>query len=198
MKHRHLLAILVTLALAIASCGGDEAKDTSTQVTGTSTAEQTEQPPSETQSDSQGETADRGSSRNSKNGDGGSTAADAERAATSEQTSASKPPATPTKGDSGSTRKKRKSQKNQTPEERVASLSPSERRKLHKDLYDQGVKLCAAYGPKELAKSFNLTGNDPQTIAQQFARQYEAATPTLILPYQQCCLVGFKKFARKN
>ena len=78
----------------------------------------------------------------------------------------------------------------------MASLSPSERRALHKDLYQQGQKLCYAYGPKELAKAFNLTGNDPQTIAAQYARIYEAAAPTLILPYQQGCLAGFRKFAR--
>ena len=96
----------------------------------------------------------------------------------------------------GSGNKQESERKPRTPAEGIASLSPSERRALHKDLYQQGQKLCYAYGPKELAKEFSLTGNDPQTIAVQYARVYEAAFPTLILPYQQGCLAGFRKFAR--
>lgn len=188
MKRIHLLAILVTLALAVASCGDDEAKDTSTQVGGTSTPAQAEQSPGETRQ----EPSDRA---DSKNGDGGSSASDAKRAAGSERTSGSKPTAAPSKGDATGD-SKQKSKKPKTPEEEIAALSPSERRALHKDLYEQGKSLCYAYGPKELAKSNNLTGSDPETIASQQARIYEAATPTLILPYQQGCLAGFRKFAR--
>ena len=129
-------------------------------------------------------------------GDGGSGVADAERAAPSEQAPEQGKAGAPKDSPAGSGNKQESKRKPKTPAEGLASLSPSERRALHKDLYQQGQKVCYAYGPKELAKANNLTGNDPQTIAAQYARVYEAAAPALILPYQQGCLAGFRKFAR--
>jgi hypothetical protein len=192
VKGTHLVATLVALALvlALASCGGDDGQEASAPEAGTSTA---------AQADSQSEPStgsDRSESGDVAKGNGGSSVADAERAAPSErapeQGKADVPKSSP--ADSGT--KQESKRKPRTPAEGLATLSPSERRALHKDLYQQGRTLCYAYGPKELAKSCNLTGNDPQTIAQQYARIYEAATPALILPYQQGCLAGFRKFAR--
>jgi hypothetical protein len=148
------------------------------------------------QADSQSEPStrsDRTKSDDVAKGNGGSSVADAERAAPEQgKGEAGAPKYAP----AGSGDKQESNRKPKTPAEGLASLSPSERRALHKDLYKQGVTFCYAYGPKELAKAFNLTGNDPQTIAAQYARIYEAATPALILPYQQGCLAGFRKFAR--
>jgi len=185
VKGTHLVATLVALALALASCGGDDGQEASAPEAGTSTA----------QADSQSEPStgsDRSKSGDVAKGNGGSSVADAERAAPSERAPEQGKADVPKNSPAGSGTK----QKPKTPAEGLATLSPSERRALHKDLYQQGQTLCYAYGPKELAKSFNLTGNDPQTIAQQYARIYEAAVPELILPYQQGCLAGFRKFAR--
>jgi hypothetical protein len=187
VKRIHLSAIVVALTLALGSCGSDDSQDTSTVAAGTSTPKQSDQPPSGAD---QGTTKDATSEDPRATGSGGSSSSDADRAASQ--------PATRKKAGSGSSGQKSKPKpaKPKTPEEEIAALSPSERRALHKDLYEQGKALCYAYGPKELAKSNNLTGSDPETIASQQARIYEAATPTLILPYQQGCLAGFRKFAR--
>ena len=192
MKGTHLVAALAALALALASCGGDDGQKASAPEAGTSTA---------AQEDSQSEPStgsDRSESDDVAKGDGGSSVADAERAAPSERAPEQGKGKTEAPQDSpaGSGNKQESKRKPRTPAEGIASMSPSERRALHKDLYQQGQKLCYAYGPKELAKEFRLTGNDPQTIASQYARIYEAAFPTLILPYQQGCLAGFRKFAR--
>jgi len=194
VKVTHLVAALVALALALAlaSCGGEDGQEASAPEAGTSTA---------AQADSQSEPStgsDRSESDDAAKGNGGSSVADAERAAPSERApeqdkgKAGAPKDSP----AGSGNKPESKRKPKTPAEGLATLSPSELRALHKDLYQQGQKFCYAYGPKELAKEFNLTGSDPQTIAQQYARVYEAATPALILPYQQGCLAGFRKFAR--
>jgi hypothetical protein len=192
VKGTHLVAALVALALALASCGGDDGQEASAPEAGTSTA---------AQADSQSEPStgsDRSESGDVAKGNGGSGVADAERATPSERApeEGKGKAGAPNDSPAGSGKKKESERKPRTPAEGVASLTPSERRALHKDLYQQGQKLCYAYGPKELAKANNLTGNDPQTIAAQYARQYEAAAPTLILPYQQGCLAGFRKFAR--
>lgn len=194
MKGTHLVATLVALALALApaSCGGEDSQEASAPEAGTSTAGQTD-PPNEPTTGS-----DRSESGDVAKGSGGSGVADAERAAPSERASeqgngkAEPPQDSP----AGSGNDQEPKPKPKTAAEGVANLSPSERRALHKDLYQQGQKLCYAYGPKELAKEFRLTGNDPETIAAQYARIYEAAAPTLILPYQQGCMAGFRKFAR--
>jgi hypothetical protein len=193
VRGTHLVATLVALALALAtaSCGGEDSQEASAPEAGTSTAAQTD-PPSEPSNG-----PDRSQSGDVAKGSGGSGVADAERAAPSERTpeqgngKAEAPEDSP--AGSGNQESKRKPK---TAAEGVANLSPSERRALHKDLYEQGRTLCYAYGPKELAKSFNLTGSNPETIAAQYARIYEAAAPTLILPYQQGCMAGFRKFAR--
>jgi hypothetical protein len=191
VKGTHLVAALVALALALASCGGDDGQEASAPEAGTSTA----------QADSQSEPStgsDRSESDDVAKGNGGSSVADAERAAPSERApeQGKGKAGAPKDSPAGSGNKQESKRKPKTPAEGLTTLSPSELRALHKDLYQQGVTLCYAYGPKELAKAFNLTGNDPQTIAQQYARMYEAATPALILPFQQGCLAGFRKFAR--
>ena len=194
MKGTHLVATLVALALALApaSCGGDDGQEASAPEAGTSTAAQADSP-SEPSTGS-----DRSESGDVAKGNGGSGVADAERAAPSERApeQGNGKAEAPKDSPAGKRQQQESKPKPKTPAEGVANLSPSERRALHKDLYQQGQKFCYAYGPKELAKSFNLTGNDPQTIAAQYARIYEAAAPTLILPYQQGCLAGFRKFAR--
>lgn len=190
MKGTHLVATLVALALALASCGGDDGQQASAPEAGTSTAAQAD-PPGEPSTGS-----DRPESGDVAKGSGGSGVADGERAASSERAPEQGKAEAPQDSPAGSGDKRESKPKPKTPAEGVANLSPSERRALHKDLYQQGRTLCYAYGPKELAKAFNLTGNDPQTIAVQYARIYEAATPALILPYQQGCLAGFRKFAR--
>ena len=190
MKRIFLPAILVALAFLVASCGGDDGKDSAAPATATSEPAQTEQPATDP---GESETAERPSG--AQNGDGGSSASDAERAADDGSTAAPAERQT-SKGQSKPARPKR--DRKLTAQERIAALSPSERRKLHKDLYDQGKRVCAAYGPEELAKSINLPNRDPQTVARLYARAYEAATPSLALPYQQGCLVGFKRYAREH
>jgi hypothetical protein len=188
VKRILLPAFLVALAFAVASCGGDDKQDGAAPAAATSEPAQPEQPATGTS-----EPADEQPS-SAKNGDGGSSASDAERAAGEDSASA------PAKEDASKQAEpaERKSKRKVTPQERIASLSPTERRKLHQDLYEQGKRICAAYGPEELAKSINLPNRDPQTVARLYARAYEAATPSLALPYQQGCLVGFKRFARKQ
>ena len=190
MKHTHLAVILIPLALALPSCGGDDSQDTSTVAAGTSTPEQPEQPSSAAD---QGASKDAAAKDPPATGSGGSSSSDADRAATQRDSgkkngSGSATPTAP--------KPKPKAAKPKTPQEHLAALSPGERRKLHKDLYEQGINICYAYGPEQLAKEYHLTGVGAETIAQQYARLYEAATPTLILPFQQGCLVGFRKFAR--
>jgi hypothetical protein len=187
LKRRHLVATLVALALAVASCGGDDAGDDPTPAAGTSPAQPSQQP----QSESQG-AQERASSEKPANGDGGTSAAEAERGAGTDQT------ATPGERDSGSDQKQKKPRPDapKTPQEQIDSLSASQRRHLHKDLFEQGKTLCYAYGPKELAKTYNMPSTDPATVAREYAEAYEKTTPSLIQPYQQGCLAGFRKFER--
>ena len=37
---------------------------------------------------------------------------------------------------------------------------------------------------------------DPATVARLYAEAYEKATPSLVLPYQQGCLVGLRRHER--
>lgn len=190
MKHTHLAVILIPLALALPSCGGEDSQDNSTVAAGTNTPEQPEQPSSAAD---QGASKDAAAKDSPATGSGGSSSSDADRAAAHRDSGK--------KNDSGSAtptapKPKPNAAKPKTPQEHLAALSPSDRRKLHKDLYEQGKNVCYAYGPEQLAKEYNLTGAGAQTIAQQYARLYEAATPTLILPFQQGCLAGFRRFAR--
>ena len=186
MKRKYLAATVAALALALPSCGGDDSPDKPAPAAGTSPAEQAEQP----QRDSTPAARDDASSRKAKNGDGGSSVEEAERAADTDRTAA------PGQGDPAGGGGKPKAATPKSPEDQIAALSPAERRRLHRDLFEQGKDSCYHYGPKELAKSFNLLGSDPETIARQYAEAYEAATPSLILPYQQGCLAGFRKFER--
>jgi hypothetical protein len=186
LNGRHLAATLVAVALAVAACGGDDASEDSTRAADGTTA----QPSDEAQSTPKESGSGRPYSKDAGNGDGGSSAAEAERAAGSDEA------APPRQRESADRKTKRRPAAPQTPQEKIASLSPSERRHLHKDLYEQGKQLCYAYGPKELAKNFNVPATDPATVARKYAELYERAAPTLIQPYQQGCLAGFRKFAR--
>jgi hypothetical protein len=187
LKRKHLAAILTALALALASCGGDDTPEDSSPAAGaTSPSEQPEKPQTESEQGS----PDRSASQKAKNGDGGSSVEEAKRAADAERAAA------PGQGDSGGGAGKPKADPPKSPEELIAALSPAERRRLHKDLYEQGKNSCYDYGPGNLKKAYNLLGSDPATIARQYARAYEAATPSLILPFQQGCLAGFRKFER--
>jgi hypothetical protein len=191
VKRIFLPAVLVALAFLVASCGGDDSKDSAAPAAATSEPARTEQPATDP---GESETAAERPS-GARNGDGGSSASDAERAADDGSTAA---PAERPAGKEQSQPARTKRDRKLTPQERIAALSPAERRKLHKDLYDQGKRICAAYGPEELAKSIDLPSRDPQTVARLYARAYEAATPSLALPYQQGCLVGFKRYARAH
>jgi hypothetical protein len=184
LKRKHLAAIVAALALAVASCGGDDSADKPAPEAGTSPAGQAEQPDGSTPA-----TPQDSSSTKAKNGDGGSSAAEAKRAAGADQD------ATPATGKRGEDRPK-PAPKAKTPAQQLATLPPAKRQALHKDLYEQGKTLCYAYGPEELAKSANILSSDPEEIARQYARAYEKATPELALPYQQGCLAGFKRRER--
>ena len=189
MKRVHLAAILASLALALPSCGGSDENDNSAPAAaGTSPAAEAEQPNESAAPEEGNPPAD------PKNGDGGSSVADAERAA--DDGSKKENAAAAPQGGSSDNPSKPAAKKPRTPEEHVAALSPAERRKLERDLYKQGKELCYAYGPKALAKEYKLPTTDPETVARLYARAYEAAAPSLALPYQQGCLAGFKRFER--
>jgi hypothetical protein len=189
LKRTHLAAILASLALVLPACGGGDEKDSSAPAAaGTSPAAEAEQPSESAAPEESNPPAD------PQNGDGGSSAADAQRAAGdgSKQETA----AAPRGGSSGKEPKPAAKRKARTPQEQLASLSPAERRKLEHDLYEQGKEFCYAYGPKLLAKEYKFPTTDPETVARLYARLYEAAAPSLALPYQQGCLAGFKRFQR--
>lgn len=187
MKWTHLAAILASLALVLPACGGSDENDSSPAAAGTSPAAEAEQPSQSAAPEETNPPAD------PKNGDGGSSAADAQRAAgdASKKETAAAP-----QGGSSDEQSKPAARKPRTPEEHLAALSPAERRKLERDLYKQGKEFCYAYGPKLLAKEYKFPTTDPETVARRYARLYEAAAPSLALPYQQGCLAGFRRFAR--
>ena len=129
MKGTHLVATLLALALALASCGGEDGQEeASAPEAGTSAA---------AQADSQSEPStgsDRSESDDVAKGNGGSSVLDAERAPEQGNGKAGAPKDSP----AGSGKKQESKGKPTTPAEGVASLSPSELRALHKDLYQQG------------------------------------------------------------
>jgi hypothetical protein len=94
--------------------------------------------------------------------------------------------------------KKKSSPKRQGPPQDLADLSPAERKKLHADLYKQGLAICGSFGPEELAKGFNFPTNDPAQLARLYAEAYEARSPSLVLPVQQGCLAGLKQWIAKH
>jgi hypothetical protein len=191
VKRTHLAVILIPLLLALPSCGGDDSNESTAPTAGAGTSATAERAPSNSKD---GTTGRARAKESAPTGSGGSSSADAERAAGQ--------PGSGKKKSSGSVAptaprpEREQAAKPKTPQEHLAALSPDERRRLHKDLYEQGKNFCYAYGPEQLAKEFKLTGSGAQTIAQQYARLYEAATPTLILPFQQGCLAGFRRHAR--
>jgi hypothetical protein len=186
MKHASAAAALVALTLALPSCGGEDSKDSSTAAAGaTGQAEQG-------QSDAQAGAKDSSSGNTAKkNGSGGSSAADANRAA-GENGNKSK------SGSSGASKPKKKSSadKNLSPAEQLDRLPADERRALEHDLYMQGKDYCSSFGPERLAEDNHITATDPAAIAEQYAKVREQALPALILPFQQGCLAGFKRYAR--
>jgi hypothetical protein len=84
------------------------------------------------------------------------------------------------------------------PAQSLAELSPEEREKLHGDLYKQGLEVCGAYGPQRLAEGFNLPSTDPAQLAKLYAEAYEANSPSLVLPVQQGCLAGLKRWIKRH
>ena len=188
MKLAYATAALVALALTLASCGGDDSSQESTSPAAGSTG-QAGQTQTNAQADP-GESTSSGKSEKSRNGNGGSSAADAQRAAGSEGGS---------KGgssDASKPKQHKKKQANLTPAQELERLPGSERRALEHDLYTQGKDYCAVYGPKQVAQDNKLTATDPAAIAEQFARIREQALPALVLPFQQGCMAGFRKYAR--
>jgi hypothetical protein len=176
---------MAALALAVSSCGGDDSTDSSTSAaSGTSAPEQAVQPQDESQTGSQRSSS---SQKKAQTGSGGSSAPAGEQATGNA--------AAPSNGQTGSKQKKSKGTP-RTPEEHLAVLSPAERRHLHKDLYNQGKRACAYFGPDQIRENLKITSTDPVELARQFAAAYEKATPSLILPYQQGCIVGLRKFER--
>jgi hypothetical protein len=185
VKRVHLAAIVIPLALAMPACGGDS-KDSS-RAEGTTTSAQSEQAQSDAQPGAQDRSrSQNSSSKRSKNGDGGSSAADAERAAKSD--------GKPSTGTSG--KQKGRAHSNLSPAEQLERLPAKKRRALDLDLYNQGKDYCYASGPKQVAADNQITLTDPAGIAERYARIREKAVPALILPFQQGCLAGFRRFER--
>jgi hypothetical protein len=181
---RRILLLALALALALGACGGDDSKSDS--AADSSAAARSEQPGRQDPSGAE-------APADVAEGDGGASATDAERAADRPK---DKPQtAAPSDPDSGKSSKPAQ-KKPRTPSEYLAALSPSERRKLEHDLYEQGKNACYAQGPKEIAKSYKFPSSDPETVARLYARAYEQAIPELALPFQQGCLAGFEKLER--
>lgn len=185
-RRKHVAAILVALGLAMAGCGGDDGGDDAPR-----TSAQAEQAPaSETRTPTTGSEDRSKPEQTGESQSGGSTApAGANATPTDDDASPGEK-----SGDPG-TAKKRKSRPK--PATSIEDLPPAQRRKLHRDLYQQGKQLCGAYGPDAVAKSFNLPSSDPTQLARQLAERYEAGNPSLVLPYQQGCIAGFRAHARK-
>jgi hypothetical protein len=182
---RRILLLALALALTLGACGGGDSKSDSAAES--SPAAQSDQPGGEDSSAAEPPAQATG-------GGGGASSTDAQRAA-GDKPKEKQRPAAPAAPDSGQSSKPAK-QKARTPSDYLAALSPSERRKLEHDLYEQGKNFCSAQGPAEIAKSYKFPSTDPETVARLYARAYEQGIPELALPFQQGCLAGFKKFER--
>ena len=193
MKYKTTAAVFVALAIALGSCGGDDEQPSADRPTtaGTTGATGATKPavkeqPSETGSDT---TADSGGAKQPKS-DGGnaSTPSDNSSAGSGSQDS----------GQRDTPRKKPSSGKKKAAPTTIEGLSQAQREKLHKDLYEQGKTLCAAYTPAELAQQYNIHATRPEDVAREYAELYEQANPSLVLPYQQGCVAGFKQRAKQQ
>lgn len=176
---KRILLLALALALTLGACGGDDSNSDSAAES--SPAAQSEQPGGQDASGAESPAEVAG-------GNGGASAADAQRAAGDDQ---QRTPV-PAERDSGKSSKPG-TKKPRTPSEHLAALSPSERRKLERDIYEQGKNACYAQGPKEIAKSYKFASTDLETVARLYARAYEQGIPELALPFQQGCLAGFEK-----
>jgi hypothetical protein len=189
MKRAHVAATLVALALVLPSCGGDSQSSSASRAGSTG---QSEQAQTDSQPGAKDTSKSHQSSQKSRNGDGGSSAADAERAAAADDRSKN--------GPSGISKQQQKKKSgadaSPTPAQRIEDLSAKERRRLDRDLYKQGKDYCYAFGPKQLAAEYHIAATDPAAIAERFARVRQQALPALILPFKQGCLAGFRKWAR--
>jgi hypothetical protein len=188
---------LVVAGLTLGN-GGDDSPDTPTTATTAAGATGTTSAPQ----------PDAGSDRDDNAGSGGASAKpdsaasdrDAGKGGSGPQDQASTGGNTSGKSQRPARRKQkaRTKAKDDGPPRSLAELTPSERRKLHKDLYDQNKDLCQAYGPEEMAKSFELPTSDPEKVAKLYAEKYEQAAPSLILPVQQGCLAGLRQWSKRN
>jgi hypothetical protein len=169
----------------LSACGGDDSKSDSAAEP--SPAAQSEQPGADNSSETESQAGGAG-------GSGGASATDAQSTA-GDKRKGKRRPAPPAEPDSGKSSKPAQ-KKPRTPSEHLTALSPAERRKLERDLYEQGKNVCYAQGPKEIAKSYKFPSTDPETVARLYARAYEQGIPELALPFQQGCLAGFKRYAR--
>jgi hypothetical protein len=185
LKVKSTAALLVALTAALGSCGGDDAKPSASRTTATGPTGVT-QPADKDASPQTG--AGTGGAKPPKS-DGGPASKPSEN---SNSGSGAEDPAERDKP-----RKQRTSGKKGTATT-IEELSPAEREKLHKDLYTQGKNLCSAYTPAQLAQQYNITATRPEDVARKYAELYEQGNPSLVLPYQQGCLAGFKKRARKT
>ncbi len=186
MKVKSTAALLVALAAALGSCGGDDAKPSASRTAATGATGVT-QP-----ADKDAVLADRrGHGRREAAEERQRPGVQAER-----RTRIQAPlPRTPPSATSLAISARRA---RRAPRRRSRTSPRREREKLHKDLYTQGKNLCSAYTPAQLAQQYNIQATRAEDVARAYAELYEQGNPSLVLPYQQGCLAGFKKRARKT
>jgi len=185
LKFKSTAALLVALAAALGSCGGDDAKPSASRTAATGATGVTQ--PADKEPSSRAGAGTGGAKQPKSDGGEASTPSD----------DSSKGSAT---GDSG---KREKPRSERTSAQKgtattIEGLSPAQREKLHKDLYAQGKNLCSAYTPLQLAQQYNIPATRPADVARAYAELYEQGNPSLVLPYQQGCLAGFKQGAKKT
>ena len=182
--------MLVALALGAASCGGgsDGEKPSANQSATTGPTGVTQAPTEKRDAKSgSGETADTGGATQPSGDTANESAPSEDKASTDSGT-----------GDPGDKSRKKRSSSRKGTATTIEELSPAERKALHEDLYKQGKNLCSAYKPSELAEQYNIQATTAADVAREYAELYEAGNPSLVLPYQQGCLAGFKQRERKS
>jgi hypothetical protein len=182
---------LIVLALVLDS-GGDDPGDSTTAADSTVVPTPGDQPAPGSSADGDASVDD--AQGNSSGGSGPNVSSNASNTSSGNgDTDSGKS----TKSPSGGGKQRSQSKRKDGPRT-LTDLTPEERKKLHADLYGQGLRVCSIYGPAELARSFNLPATDPEQLARLYAEAYEAQSPSLILPVQQGCLVGLKRYIKRH
>lgn len=185
MRFLSAAALVVALAIALGSCGGDDGGSSASRSGATGPTGAAQPPPSDSGS---------GSDSGADNGTGGASAPAGDKGNDSQA---------PTSGSKGSGKKQdngggeQRASQDRTPTS-LEELSPAQRRELERSLYSQAKELCSAYTVAQLKESYNIHANEMEDVARKFAELYEQAAPSLVLPYQQGCLAGLRERERKN